>query len=239
MPLRAKINNQDVISVDHSHEQWEELKKEIKRNNLTVYLSCCGGKGFLRTSKLGLKHFAHKKSEHICDWKPESPEHLWIKKAIIEGCIAAGWSAVPEFSGDTWRADVYAYKGNVKIAFEVQWSPQTYEETRYRQERYKTSGVRGCWFFRTPAHKMRTHFDMLIQNKSIPTFLLKKDEKGECYSEINNCKIEISDLVKYLLSGNVNFRECIEIEKGKFISMNFFKTSFHENKFINSICAFE
>lgn len=222
MPLRARIKNQDIISVDHSDDQWENLKKEIKKDKLMVYLSCCDGQGFLRTSKLGLKHFAHKKSENICDWKPESPEHLWVKKAIVEGCITAGWNGVPEFTGDNWRADVLAFQGNKKIAFEVQWSPQTYQETKFRQERYKNSGVRGCWFFKKPSGKTRIDFDELIHNQSIPTFILQKDENQKIFSELNNRKITITELVANLLNGHVKFRENYEILKGKLIAIIFF-----------------
>ena len=67
MPLRALIDNEEIISVDLTDEQWDELRKNIKRTKEPVILPCCNNHGYLRKSKLGLKHFSHSKSDFNCE----------------------------------------------------------------------------------------------------------------------------------------------------------------------------
>ncbi|MDR2886942.1 MAG: hypothetical protein LBV26_02910 [Bacteroidales bacterium] len=147
MPLRAYIDNEEIVSIDLTDEQWNDLKKRIKSKDSLLTLPCCKQEGFLRTSSKGLKHFVHSKSNYNCDWEPESPEHLRAKIAIMEACRENGWKAIPEFSETNWRADVLAIQNEKKIAFEVQWSKQTFEETKFRQDRYKESNSKGLLVF--------------------------------------------------------------------------------------------
>jgi len=165
MPLRAYIDNEEINSIDQTDEQWNDLKKRLKNNKYSLKLSCCKQDGFLRTSSKGLKHFVHSKSDNTCDWKPESPEHLKAKIEIIEACKLNGWKAIPEFSETNWRADVLAIQNDKRIAFEVQWNKQTFEEIKIKQGRYKESNVRGCWFFRTAPKQLRNYDDSLIADK--------------------------------------------------------------------------
>ena len=177
MPLRAYLDNEEIISIDQTDDRWKDLKKLIKKNS-SLQLACCKQNGFLRTSSKGLKHFVHTRLENTCDWKPESPEHLKAKIEIIEACKENGWKAIPEYSEANWRADVLAIQNEKRIAFEVQWSKQSFEETRLRQERYKESNVRGCWFFRTAPNELREFFyTSLIADKDIPAFKIFKESK--------------------------------------------------------------
>lgn len=170
MPLRAYIEDKEIVSIDLNDEEWSALKARLKAKEIVLTLPCCGQEGFLRTSSRGLKHFVHSKSANPCDWKPESAEHLKAKVAIMEACRKQGWNAIPEFSEADWRADVLAVQGGKRIAFEVQWSRQTYEETRLRQERYKASNVRGCWFFRIVPKEMSDYDKTLVADKETPAF---------------------------------------------------------------------
>ncbi len=92
------------------------------------------------------------------------------KSVIVAGVRRTPWEARAEQSGTTsageaWIADVLAkHEGKRSVAFEVQWSRQTKEETVARQHRYKAAGIRGLWFFRQ--HDFPVNVD-------VPAFRLK------------------------------------------------------------------
>lgn len=225
MPLRAFIDSEEIISIDQTDDQWDELKKRLKNNEFSLKLPCCKQDGFLRTSSKGLKHFVHSKSDNSCDWKPESPEHLKSKIEIIEACKLNGWKAIPEFSESNWRADVLAIKNNQRIAFEVQWSKQTYEETKYRQDRYKESNVRGCWFFKTAPKELRDYNDSLKADKDIPAFKIFKDENENILSQFKKSEIPLKYLVDNLLKRKIKYCETIRLKPKQEVTIVFFETN--------------
>lgn len=207
MPLRAIINNEDVLAPYLDDEAWNLLKVRVKHENLDVRLPCCRNAAYLRTSKHGLNHFVHKDRD-TCTSAPETWQHLRAKHEIVLACRSAGYEALTEVSGDGWRADVLACKGNVKIAFEVQWSPQTWEETQERQRKYKEAGIRGCWLFKRPPVQSRA-------NNDVPLFKIEVTEEEAVvvfnpysYEEWNarhNRRIDLTDFVIALLQGKIKF----------------------------------
>lgn len=152
MPLKCLRDEEELYAFNfETADDWDALRKS-NATTKDLRMPCCGAAVVLRTSKLGTRHFAHAR-KGPCTTAPETAEHLLAKLTIVEGIRRAGWEARPEQSGTTpdgeeWRADVMAVKGKARIAFEVQWSRQTPEETRRRQERYAAAGVRGLWLFR-------------------------------------------------------------------------------------------
>jgi len=193
VPLRAYIDGREVIAPLVSDAEWERLRKET---GLTVILPCCDSPGHLRTSKRGSKHFVHQRRTG-CDWKPESWQHLKAKSEIVLACHEAGYEASTEVAGKDWRADIMATKGAARIAFEVQWSPQTLEETELRQERYQRDGVRGCWFFRQPP--------VLVARHDLPLFRLTVEESSAQAYLDDNQRFALRDLVRTLLGAKVKF----------------------------------
>lgn len=230
MPLRAYIDNEEIISIDLTDEQWKELKAKIKTKKSVLTLPCCNQEGFLRKSTKGLKHFVHSKSDNTCDWKPESPEHLRAKIEIIEACKECGWDAIPEFSEINWRADVLAIQSNKKVAFEVQWSKQTFEETKLRQDRYKESNVRGCWFFRTAPKELRDYDENPLADKAIPVFKIFKDENANIIAQLKQTHLPLKTLVAGLLQRKLKFCEHIRLKSKQDITIVFFETSCYKCK---------
>jgi hypothetical protein len=225
MPLRAYIDNEEIIAIDQNENQWDDLKKRLKSKEFVLTLPCCNQEGFLRTSNKGLKHFVHAKSDNTCDWKPESPEHLRAKIEIIEACKENGWKAIPEFSETNWRADVLAIQNDKRIAFEVQWSRQTLADTKFRQDRYKESNVRGCWFFRTAPKELREGDEHLKADKEIPAFKIFKDENSNIVAQLKQIQLPLKSLVDSLLKRQLKFCEHIRLKQKQEVTIVFFEIS--------------
>lgn len=225
MPLRAFLNGQEIISLEYSDNQWSELKSKLKKNNTSLTLPCCSQAGFLRTSSKGLKHFVHAKSDGTCDWQPETSEHLKSKVEIIKACHENNWKAIPEFSENDWRADVLAIKDDMRIAFEVQWSKQTMEETNFRQQRYKESNVRGCWFFRSAPKELTRYDKSIVAIKETPSFKIQKEDNGEISVAFNERNIPLKDFVDSLLKRKIKFCEHYRLQPKQEVGIVIFETS--------------
>lgn len=152
MPLKALVNGKYVIAPLMSDEEWSSLKESVKRGQSSIIMKCCNNSGHLRISKLKTKHFVHDRNVD-CNWEPESLEHLRIKSDIVQICANTGWTVDVEVEGDSWIADVLATDGKRKIAFEVQMSPQTYDETVNRTLKYENNDIECYWLFqKIPKH---------------------------------------------------------------------------------------
>lgn len=223
MPLRAFLDGQEIISIGYADDQWLKLKQKISSGS-TLVLPCCNQHGFVRKSSKGLKHFVHAKSENVCDWKPETAEHLRAKVEIITACEANGWKAIPEFSETDWRADVLAVKDEHRIAFEVQWSRQTLEETLLRQQRYKDANVRGCWFFRIPPKGMRSYEHSIYASKETPSFQISKNDEGNMIVNLSNRTYSLQNFVDSLLNRKIRFCENYHLQPEQEVEINIFET---------------
>jgi hypothetical protein len=151
-----------------------------------------------------------------CDWKPETAQHLYAKSEIVVGCRNAGYHPKSEVSGPDWRADVLAVKGAIKIAFEVQISPQGLRETLLRHERYKRDRIRGCWFFKKPPERMDQPYvvdetdDLPWQEHSppsreLPVFRIAEEENIPVV-RLNGRTFQLRAFVRMILNKEVQFR---------------------------------
>ena len=48
MPLRAYIEDKEIVSIDLNDEEWSALKARLKAKEIVLTLPCCGQEGFLR-----------------------------------------------------------------------------------------------------------------------------------------------------------------------------------------------
>lgn len=154
MPLRCLYpDGSSILAFELEESSWNELAAE-NRKQRHLRMPCCEAQVSLRRSRRSTQFFAHK-AVGACTTAPETETHLVLKKLAVEAARAAGWAAHSEVRGQTpdgepWIADVLAEKDGRRVAIEIQWSPQTSEETMRRQERYRSSGIRGLWLFRRP-----------------------------------------------------------------------------------------
>lgn len=165
MPFSCLSGKVVIYAEDFSAIEWEDLKLSTMRGIQNLTLPCCGTKASLRSGPSRQPHFAHIrgkscKSDAWSDYsgihskrkkaKSESFDHQRIKDIIREIAVESGWWAQKEYeghspSGHRWIADVYAEKGEFKIAFEIQISPQQFSTYRIRQQRYRESGIKCIW----------------------------------------------------------------------------------------------
>ncbi len=150
MPIRGKVDGEEIYATDLSAAEATRKKIEIREKGLTVLMVCCGNKGHLKISGNMNPFFCHNPgTKNDCNWKSETKEHRLIKEIIRQACIDMDWEATTEYSDNNdWRADVYATNGVIKVAFEVQLSKQNYPDTVVRNNKYSAAGVHCCWLFK-------------------------------------------------------------------------------------------
>jgi hypothetical protein len=167
MPLSAYVNEEYVYGPDIPDAQWAAIRRD---RSCRIALPC-GRPGFLRVSPKGTKHFVHRTNHDDCPWAHESADHVDAKRTLVDELRESGWTIRTEECGPDWRADVLATSPNQsrRVAFEVQLSPQSYDETVIRQQRFMSAGVEGVWLFRTMP---RFGVDPLI-----PMFSLARDDE--------------------------------------------------------------
>lgn len=170
MPLRAiSAAGDNLHAFEYDPTAWLQLKAEYRAMGLRM--PCCEAGAIPKTSRRGTAFFSHARRGD-CTSAPESDEHLYCKYIIAKAAQRAGWRAITECRGQTsdgedWIADVLCEMGSSRIALEVQISPQTDEETQYRQERYRKAGVRGAWFLSAAIRP-----EPIGHNRDIPAFRL-------------------------------------------------------------------
>jgi hypothetical protein len=198
MPLVGLVDGERVVSSLLTTEQWAALKADIRAKRRALVLPC-GLPGHAKTSKLGTAYFAHNAGGDQCS-AGETPQHLLAKSLILQAIAAVGWTAEPEVAGDGWVADVMATRGSTRVVFEVQWSRQSREDYRHRQQRYQDAGIASiAWFAR--------HTDGLSAvDQSLPVFGLAISDEGDATATVGDTSLPLAEVVERLLTRRLQYR---------------------------------
>lgn len=227
MPLKCLSDSREIYAFDIGTDAAWELLKTSNATSKFLKMPCCNANVVLRRSKLGTRHFAHARRGD-CQTAPESAEHLLAKTIVVEGIKATSWVALPEQAGETpsgeaWRADVLAVKGKAKVAFEIQWSRQTDEDTKMRQKRYSEAGVRGLWLFKQKdipvGHEIPSFrlvfdpeskgLDVLVPSADYhPLWISRRGEDLRYWSQ----KVPLARFVSGALTGRLRFAPVLDQE---------------------------
>lgn len=230
MAFSCMKNNEPIHSFTYSLKNWIALKED----KVSIFkMTCCGNQAILKTSKLSTQFFAHKvKPKNTeCSTGSETVEHMHIKYLVSKTLFECGWRVEIEKRGissknEKWIADIYAEKGKAKIAIEVQWSRQSFIETKHRQQVYKDSDIRCAWLLRSGSVKDRNAIvgDFMHRTESVPVFSIyknKKDsdstyqvynvskansERGLIFNPLESTDLVLDDFVRKLVSGKIKFR---------------------------------
>ena len=230
MAFSCNKDGHTIYGFQYDLKSWIALKEDSKS---TFEMTCCGNKAILKTSKLGTQFFAHKikPKDSNCSTGGESAEHIHIKYLVMKELDRNGWVVEVEKrgvtpSGEEWIADIYAEKGKAKIAIEVQWSPQTFIETKRRQEKYAQSGVRCAWLLRGGSIKARDAIigDYAYSTKDLPVFSIYKNKKCSdstykvynvnkvcleddlIFDPLEPIELDLENFIKMLVSAKIKFR---------------------------------
>jgi len=128
--------------------EWRELQRTYCTGDLLM--PCCKGAAIPKISANGYQFFAH--AGGACSFSEEGEWHqaakILVRCALEEiGCVAS-IEEPGEGEAGGWRADVFAERGDTKLAVEIQRSYQSLQDYRDRQERYLEAGQNVLWLLR-------------------------------------------------------------------------------------------
>lgn len=138
-----------VISQDFLAPDWKIEKERSRRGEVTYTCPDCGEHLHLVTIGYPGRwtQFFRHDPDSTCEREnnPESLDHIRLKKAVFDICRDFGWQTDVEVAGPGYIADVLAWSGDRRFAFEIQLSPQSGEVLADRSEKYRAAGITPVW----------------------------------------------------------------------------------------------
>lgn len=135
---------------------YERSWEAVWKTRPPAPLACdeCGHAMYAKTSRTGLRFFAHAPGAPTCALALESVAHHLLKLELANAARDAGAHAELEARGPdgTWRADVLATDpgGTWATALEAQLAPITDADITTRTEKMAADGVTSIWFSDRP-----------------------------------------------------------------------------------------
>lgn len=226
MPLSCKSPDGREYAFHHDDASWKLLAVK-NRSERHLRTECCEHPVVLKTSPLGTRFFAHAR-RGTCKFEAESKEHLLAKDTIARAALSIGWRAETEArsldSKLAWIADVLCSRPgrSARVAFEVQWTRQTRQESERRQAVYQAGGVRALWLMRqsdvpisrnAPAFRLvfvpevTSQFQVWLPSSHHPSIFdwRSKDNEGDWGQ-----RVDLAAFVRGTLSGALKFAPIVE-----------------------------
>ncbi|WP_182113133.1 hypothetical protein [Actinotalea sp. JY-7876] len=214
MPLVAELDGVRVVSIDLDDDAWDALRSRSRSG--TLRFRDCASAAYLRTSRRGLRHFAHAPGAGGCGAHGnESAAHMQAKSLIIAAARAAGWQAEPEVPGPGYQADVLTTSPRgVRLNFEVQLAREEDTDYRTRTLRRTADGCRVLWLTRYPLPPRRDWEPdpLAVPDPRAPQARLVETD-GQRFSVLLDRMCSLEEAVTELLSGRVALRPQISGER--------------------------
>lgn len=218
MPLKSSTRAGDTIfAFNYDTPEWQALRAE---NQLRKHLimPCCGRSVVVKTSHLGTHFFAHS-ADTRTPCARESEEHLLAKDLVARAVTKAGWQAQTEMALENGRstADVLATSNGRRVAFEIQWSRQTLEETTRRHGLYRDANVRALWLFQQADYPLDQEVPAfrLVRKESEPGFNVwvwsDTQRIGRRDRRVNQ-EIELQTFICGTLSGQLRWKPAVGLK---------------------------
>ena len=208
MNLRAALGGKDVV-LPLEDSEWEELQQRLRSKMIELTMPCCNGRAYMRVSPAGTQHFVHQVD--IGCKQSESEVHQLAKLEIVRACRDLKLQAIPEYEGDGWRADVLVKHPKCDGVFEVQVSPQTFQDTIRRQQAYTNADTRCCWLFTSVPERQALRYEQLslLSQYATPMFKLHyREQNASPFTvEVNGAERPLRKFVRDLLTKKLRYSQ--------------------------------